>query len=115
METTINQNYIVDNYWNMLKGLSDNVKLALISKLSSSIVARQEVKSRSPKLSDFYGIMADTPYPSKDEAREVLLDEAADETEYICSSPQMLNILREGDKEMESSMGTPVKLEDLWN
>ena len=42
-------------------------------------------------------------------------DEAADETEYICSSPEMLEILKEGDKEIESGKGTPVKLENLWN
>lgn len=41
--------------------------------------------------------------------------ETADETEYICSSPEMLEILKEGDKEIESGKGTPVKLEDLWN
>lgn len=42
-------------------------------------------------------------------------DEAANETEYICSSPQMLEILKEGDNEIVSGKGTPMKLEDLWN
>ena len=83
METAINQNYIVDNYWNMLKGLSDNVKLALISKLSSSIAAKQEVKGKSLKLSDFYGVMADTPYPSIDEIRDVLNDEDKDINSFM--------------------------------
>ncbi len=76
MEAVLNQNYIVDNYWNLLKGLSDNIKLALISKLSSSIAMKAEDKKfKSMKLSDFYGVLKDTEFPSVLEIREVMQDE----------------------------------------
>lgn len=42
-------------------------------------------------------------------------DEVSNETEYICSSPQMLEILKEGDKEIEAGNGKPMKLENLWS
>ena len=78
MEAAVNQNYIVDNYWNLLKNLSDNVKLALISKLSSSITTKKEEKAENLKLSDFYGSMADVPFPSIEEIRDTMKDEDKD-------------------------------------
>ena len=83
MEAVLNQNYIVDNYWNLLKGLSDNIKLALISKLSSSIAMKAEdKKSKSMKLSDFYGVLKDTEFPSVSEIREVMQDEDKDINQF---------------------------------
>ncbi len=82
MEATINQNYIVDNYWNLLKDLSDNVKLALISKLSSSIASKKEYKAKELKLSDFYGSMADVPFPSIEEIRDTMKDEDKDISQF---------------------------------
>ena len=71
MEAVLNQNYIVDNYWNLLKGLSDNVKLALISKLSSSVAMKAEgKKSKSMKLSEFYGALDGVDFPNTSEIRE---------------------------------------------
>ena len=32
MEATLSQNYIIDSYWALLKGLSDNIKLSLIDR-----------------------------------------------------------------------------------
>lgn len=37
-----------------------------------------------------------------------------DETEYIMSSPAMVEILHEGDREIEEGNFTPIALEDLW-
>ena len=83
MEAVLNQNYIVDNYWTLLKGLSDNIKLALISKLSSSIAMKAEdKKSKSMKLSDFYGVLKDTEFPSVSEIREVMQDEDKDINQF---------------------------------
>ena len=83
MEAVLNQNYIVDNYWNLLKGLSDNIKLALISKLSSSIAMKAEdKKSKSMKLSDFYGVLKDTEFPSVSEIREVMQDADKDINQF---------------------------------
>ena len=40
--------------------------------------------------------------------------QAMDETEYIMSSPEMVKILREGEKDIEEGRGCVIKLEDLW-
>jgi hypothetical protein len=37
-----------------------------------------------------------------------------DETEYIMSSPAMVEILRQGDEDIKNGKGRVVKLEDLW-
>ena len=37
-----------------------------------------------------------------------------DETEYIMSSPKMVEILREGDKEIAEGNFQPIALDDLW-
>ncbi len=83
MEATSNQNYIVDSYWGVLKGLSDNIKLALISKLSSSIAMKaEEQKIKSLKLSAFYGALEGTGFPSISEIREVMQDEDKDINQF---------------------------------
>ena len=40
--------------------------------------------------------------------------EDVDETEYIMSSPRMVEILREGDEEIAQGQGQTVKVQDLW-
>ena len=40
--------------------------------------------------------------------------QAMDETEYIMSSPAMVEILRQGDEDIKNGKGRVVKLEDLW-
>ena len=40
--------------------------------------------------------------------------QAMDETEYIMSSPEMVKILREGEKDIEEGRGRVIKLEDIW-
>ena len=49
-----------NNYWNLLKFLSDNIKLALIAKLSNSLVAKP--KGRKVSASDFYGVWNDADF-----------------------------------------------------
>ena len=39
---------------------------------------------------------------------------AMDETEYIMSSPAMVDILREGEKEIEEGNFQPIAIDDLW-
>ena len=39
---------------------------------------------------------------------------AMDETEYIMSSPKMVEIIRQGQKDIEKGRGRVVKVEDLW-
>ncbi len=40
--------------------------------------------------------------------------QAMDETEYIMSSPEMVKILREGDKEIAKGNFEPIAIDDLW-
>ena len=37
-----------------------------------------------------------------------------DETDYIMSSPKMVEILQEGDKEIAEGKFQPISLDDLW-
>ena len=39
---------------------------------------------------------------------------AIDETEYLMSSPAMVEILKQGKEDLEQGKGQSVKLEDLW-
>ena len=39
---------------------------------------------------------------------------AMDETEYIMSSPAMVDIIRQGQKDIEEGRGRVIKLEDIW-
>ena len=40
--------------------------------------------------------------------------QAMDETEYIMSSPRMVEILREGEEEIAKGNFHPIAIEDLW-
>lgn len=40
--------------------------------------------------------------------------EQANETEYIMSSPRMVEIMREGDEEIARGQVQPIALDDLW-
>ena len=39
---------------------------------------------------------------------------AMDETEYIMSSPAMVDIIRQGQKDIEEGRGRVIKLDALW-
>lgn len=55
-----------NNYWNILKFLSNDIKLQLIAKLSNSLVA--STKSEKISASRFYGAWRDEDFPmSSDE------------------------------------------------
>lgn len=40
--------------------------------------------------------------------------QAMDETEYLLSSPEMADIIRQGQKDIEEGRGRVIKLEDIW-
>ena len=40
--------------------------------------------------------------------------QAMEETEYIMSSPKMVEIIRQGQKDIEEGRGRVVKVEDIW-
>ena len=55
-----------------------------------------------------------TPYKQNDLKKLTTPQEAMDETEYIMSSPAMVEILRQGQKDIEEGRGRVVKLDDIW-
>lgn len=63
-------------YWNLLKGLSNEIKVALISKLSDSIATSTTVsKKKNPEtLRKFYGCLKDEDFPSSEEIEKVMED-----------------------------------------
>ena len=40
--------------------------------------------------------------------------QAMDDTEYIMASPAMVDIIRQGQKDIEEGRGRVIKLDDLW-
>ncbi|MCR5361961.1 MAG: hypothetical protein K6E73_08125 [Bacteroidales bacterium] len=40
--------------------------------------------------------------------------QAMDETEYLMSSPEMAEIIRQGQEDIKKGRGRIVKIEDLW-
>lgn len=40
--------------------------------------------------------------------------EKMDETEYLMSSPTMVDILRQGDEDIKNGKGTVVTLDEIW-
>lgn len=40
--------------------------------------------------------------------------QAMDETEYIMSSPATVDIIRQGQKDIEEGRGRVIKLDDIW-
>ena len=57
-----------DRYWNLLKDLSNEMKLDLIARLSNSM--RQEKKDHSVSASRFYGAWRDTDSLDADKLAE---------------------------------------------
>lgn len=37
-----------------------------------------------------------------------------EETEYIMRSPEMMRIIRDGEREIAEGKGTPIKIDELW-
>ncbi len=82
MEAIINNNVSVNSYWNLLKGLSKEMKLELISKLSSSLVDSHKSTSKRT-LHEFFGCMKDASFPSSEEIDEALKDEDIDINKFL--------------------------------
>ncbi len=57
-----------DRYWNLLKDLSNEIKLDLIARLSNSM--RQEKKGHSVSASRFYGTWSEMDGPDADKLAE---------------------------------------------
>ncbi|MBQ9645105.1 MAG: hypothetical protein IJV24_01945 [Prevotella sp.] len=59
-----------NNYWELIKDASNEVKLALIKRLSEALmpaVATPKRRTRKPKAADFAGIWSDEDYIDADE------------------------------------------------
>lgn len=60
METAVSNDY----YWNLLKDLSDELKVDLIDRLARSLVHRPDEKKAEPySASRFYGVWKDEDFP----------------------------------------------------
>lgn len=76
METAINNPSVLESYWNEIKNWSDEMKLTLISKLSSSMVKKKEKvsKAKTDSWDGVFGIMKDDYFPSAKELEEIMSD-----------------------------------------
>lgn len=77
----------------------------------STVELRAELfREMNPLLDNETALVKLLKYVKKLTAKKV----AMDETEYIMSSPRMVEILREGEKEIAEGNFTPIAIEDLW-
>ncbi len=76
METAINNPSVLESYWNEIKNWSDEMKLTLISKLSSSMVKKKKKvsKAKTDSWDGVFGIMKDDYFPSAKELEEIMSD-----------------------------------------
>lgn len=76
METAINNPSVLESYWNEIKNWSDEMKLTLISKLSSSMVRKKKKvsKAKTDSWDGVFGIMKDDYFPSAKELEEIMSD-----------------------------------------
>ncbi|MBQ8714695.1 MAG: hypothetical protein IJ552_05725 [Prevotella sp.] len=66
-----------DNYWNLIKDAGNEVKLALIKKLSDAVlpaVAEKETKDKKYTADDFAGIWSDAEYMDAEEMVKAIRD-----------------------------------------
>lgn len=64
-----------NNYWLLLKDISKEVKLALIAKLSASLVGNETKEEKKASASDFAGMWSDDEYLDSDEIIKILKSE----------------------------------------
>lgn len=65
-------------------------------------------------LSDDEGYLKKAANYLKKLAEQKLASEEANETEYILSSPKMVEIIKNGDEEIRKGNLQATKVEDLW-
>lgn len=81
MNTATVNSPVFNDCWNVIKDWSNDMKLALISKLSSSMIMPRK-KSKEKTLEDFFGIMKDEPYfPTAEELHEIVKDDGGEDIE----------------------------------
>lgn len=70
--TTLALERETNDYWSLIKNASEEVKLALISKLSNSLISRRSKSEHCVSAADFAGMWHDDAYPDADEmAKEI--------------------------------------------
>lgn len=83
MDATVVNSPVFNDYWNMIKNWSDEMKIALISKISTSMV-RPAKKANNKTLGDFFGVLKDNPYyPTAKELEAIMMDEEEDINKFI--------------------------------
>lgn len=67
-----------NNYWNLIKGAGNEVKLALIKRLTDDLmpaVASQTKRTKKVKAADFAGIWSDEEYMEPEEIIKIIKSE----------------------------------------
>lgn len=82
MDTAAINNPVLNGYWNVIKDWSNDMKIALISKISASMVYPAK-RSEGKTLGDFFGTMKDDNFPSAKELRDVMSDDIEDVSKYM--------------------------------
>lgn len=83
MDATVVNSPVFNDYWNVIKNWSDEMKIALISKISTSMIHSAH-KTKAKTLGDFFGSMKDDPYyPSAKDLKEIVRDEDEDITKFM--------------------------------
>lgn len=63
-----------NDYWSLIKNASKDVKLALISKISASLVTPHKKVKHKVCAADFAGLWSDEDYPEADEMAKEIRD-----------------------------------------
>ncbi len=95
---------------------AENSRIAAIADQLERLCAIHEAQ-RGDSLKDVSRFETEhmrTPYKQKDLKKLTSQKEAMDETEYIMSSPAMVEILRQGQKDIEEGRGRVIKLDEIW-
>lgn len=82
MNTTVVNSPVFNDYWNVIKNWSDEMKAALVAKITESM--RNNVLKKNEKSWErYFGIMKDDNFPSASEIDDFMDDEDKDIEKFV--------------------------------
>lgn len=72
---------VLNTYWRTIRNWNDTMKIALISKISASLLKQK--KKTNAKLGTFFGVLKNDDFPSSQEIRKIMIDDAQDINEFV--------------------------------
>lgn len=72
----------LNNYWKVIRNWNDTMKIALISKISASMVKPKKRVSQKT-LGDFFGVLKNEDFPSAKQIREVMKEDPQDIKDFV--------------------------------